>query len=177
MRLRTLVVTVIAVAAAIGFSTAVPASAQTACTVTGVGGTYVPTAATISLSLGQVAPGAQIQVTGRCCAANSLVTLDFRPEPVVVLGTTQTDVSGNFATTVTIPTNATPGSHTIVASGTNCNATAAVNVLGATLTQGPTGALPRTGNSFTIPFAIAGLMLVLIGASAVAATRRKRTAA
>lgn len=181
MRVRSLLITLAALAAVLGV-TSRPATAQTACPSTS---RYVPGAASLSLSASQVAAGGAVVVSGRCCVPNSTVGIEFQSAPVS-LGTVQTGPDGGFSTTVKIPANATPGPHSIVAFGAGCNVSAAVNVLGATLERTPGGAnlprtgganLPRTGGVSTIPFAIAGLLLVVIGVFTVLAARRKRTAA
>ena len=84
-----------------------------------------------------------------------------------------------LSTTVTVPTNAAPGPHTITAVGTDpagrprqLNAT--VSVLGVQVTRGLD--LARTGSSSTMPAAIAGVVLVAVGSAAIVAARRRRTA-
>lgn len=172
MRVRSLLVAMVAVAAALG-TTVIPATAQTAC-VSGSGSQYPPTAPSLQLSASSVLPGAQIQITGNCGAANGVVNLEFRSVPVA-LGSAMTNAQGTFSRSVTIPADATPGQHTIVATGAGFDISAAVNVLSSPA-SGSTN-LPRTGAGHTVQLVIAGLALVLIGVFAVRTTRRKRTAA
>lgn len=178
MRVRYLVLAFVALAAALGVTSS-PASAQTT-PCTGVAGTqYPPAAPSLSVSQTSVAPGTVIQVTGRCCPPNSLVTLTFTPGNVP-LGTAQADADGSYSASVAIPPGAAPGTGTITATAPGCSASTTVSVLGETITRNPTTGgtgLPRTGGASTIPSGIAGLGLVIVGLLTVAATRRKRAAA
>lgn len=181
MRVRYLVLAFVALAAALGVASS-PASAQTT-TCTGVAGTqYPPTAPSLSVSQTQVAPGGVVQVTGRCCPPNSIVTLTYSPGNVP-LGTAQAGADGSFSANVAVPPTAAPGTGTITATSPGCSASVNVAVvLGETLNRGGTGGtgggpLPRTGGASTIPSGIAGVMLILVGLMTVAATRRKRAGA
>ena len=172
MTRRFLVVTLVAVAGALGVA-GPPAQAQTAagsCAPTS--GQYPPTA-TLSIQLGatSVLPGASLTVSGTCFTPNSVVALEFLPGPAV-LGSAATNAVGSFSRVVTIPADATPGAHTIVATDGRFTQSATVIVLAT-----GDGRLPRTGAAFTIPFSLAGAGLVTVGTLAVLAARRKRAAA
>jgi alpha-L-fucosidase len=84
----------------------------------------------------------------------------------VHLGTFTTDATGAFTATVTIPVDATPGTHTIVLTGTARNGEPATVNLALTVRD---STLPRTGSS-PFPFARFGLALlgsgVLLGSGA-----------
>ncbi|MBW3557406.1 MAG: hypothetical protein KY454_10785 [Actinobacteria bacterium] len=122
-----------------------------------------------------VRPGEPITVTGGGFASNSNVTIRF---DTAVLGTTVTRDNGTFTTTVTIPANASPGSHTLTAVGTAPNGatrrlTSTIEVLGVAAARG--GTLPRTGLASTLPLALGGVGLLGIGTLAVVAARRRRS--
>lgn len=98
------------------------------------------------------------------------------------LGSATVDGAGGFSLAVTIPSDISLGAHTITASGTGANglpanASAAVTVVGVEGGGvGATGPLPRTGTASTALLTAAGVGLVLIGAFATTAARRRRTA-
>ena len=171
MRQRFLVVALLGLTAALGL-TVPAASAQSGCPAT-ASNPYPPTSASVQLSSTEVAPGAQITVSGTCFTPNSVVGLEFQSAPVS-LGAAQTNAAGSFSRTVTIPADATPGRHTIVASDGRFTQTATLNVLGG---GGDGGGLPRTGAAFTVPFGLGGTGLIVVGTLAVLAARRKRAAA
>lgn len=172
MRVRLLLVTFLASAAVLAGGGGPAAGQTTACPPTAQ---YPPSALGLQLSKTEVTRGESIQITGTCFLANTVVSIEFLPGPVS-LGSAQTNAQGTFARTVTIPADATPGAHTIVASDGTNRLTATVSVLGITITRGDTSGLPRTGAAFTIPFGIAGVALIAVGTLAVLATRRKRAA-
>ncbi len=134
---------------------------------------YPPAAQAQQLSSSQVRPGEPITVTGSGFAPSSTVTISFDTQ---VLGRTVARTDGVFTTTVTIPANATPGTHTIASSGINPDGTprrltSTVTVLGATANRG--GTLPRTGIAGSLPLAVAGTLLIGVGTVAVRAARRR----
>lgn len=133
---------------------------------------------TLQTNKTEVRPGEPITVSGEGFAPNTTVTITF--DDAVVLGTTQTRPDGTFSTTVTIPANASPGTHTITATGTAANGgtrrlTTTVRVLG-TAAAAPGGTLPRTGTGITAPLAASAGLLIAAGVVAVTATRRRRLA-
>lgn len=139
---------------------------------------YPPSACGLALGRSQVRPGEALSVSGGGFRPNSAVTIVFRSAPVT-LGSATTDASGAFTTTVTIPADATPGTHTIAATGVNPNGTprelaSTITVLGAETARG--GTLPRTGASMAVPVGISGAALVAVGSLAVLAARRRRAA-
>jgi LPXTG-motif cell wall-anchored protein len=123
----------------------------------------------------QVNPGDAVTITGTGCPAGSTVAITFDDQNV---GSTQTRADGTFSATVTVPANATAGSHTIaatcvLANGATRRQTVTVTVLGAATRA---GALPRTGTDLVPVLSVGALALIGIGGVAILAARRKRTA-
>lgn len=178
MRIRSVFVAIAATFALVGV--AVPtASAQAPCP----SGQYPPNATALQLSSSAVFPGDQVLVTGVCFTANATIGLEFRSTPSS-LGSAQTDGAGSFSRTITVPSNASVGVHSIVAIDNRREVSASINVLARTggggtapVAGGGGTALPRTGPGFAIPAAIAALALILLGTMAIMASKRKRAAA
>lgn len=145
------------------------ASAQTTTTVQ-----YPAEAATLQTNRTEARPGESITITGTGCPAGGNVTITFDNQPA---GSTTANANGGFSASVTVPSNASVGSHTITATcvlgnGTTRRQTATVSVLGAA----QAGMLPRTGTGLTTPLAASAALLIGAGSVAVVATRRRRTA-
>ncbi len=142
-----------------------PASAQ-----------YPPTAtASIFLSDQTVFPGQRIVVSGEGWQARSQVTITFRSRPRV-LATASVNRDGEFSTDVTIPGDASPGAHTVAASGVEADGspvtvTATLEVVSA----GGAGGLAATGGSPVRQVVLATLLIVL-GAAVVILSRRRPVA-
>lgn len=66
------------------------------------------------------AGGQPITITGSGWVPGETITLTLHSDPMV-LGTTTADASGDWSVTVTIPTSATCGEHTITATGSATN--------------------------------------------------------
>ena len=136
---------------------------------------YPPQQEGIQTSDSTVSPGQPITVAG-CCIAGE-VTITF--ESVVLGTTTASPADGSFSVQVTIPADASPGTHTITASGQAFDGSGPV-VYSTTVTvsgaAAPTGAgLPRTGSSSTIPLTRVAIMLVVVGSAFVIGARRRST--
>lgn len=178
MRLRLLLSPFVALLPVLALSGA-PASAQASpCAPGGPTAQYPPSACGLALGKTEVRPGESLSVSGAGYRANSTVSLEFRSAPSS-LGSAQAGAGGAFSTSVTIPADATPGAHTIAATGVDASGaarelTGTVTVLGAVATRG--GDLPRTGASFALPAGLAGAVLLAVGSVAVLASRRRRTA-
>lgn len=164
-----------------------PAGAQTCPS------TYTPsTCVAVTLSASIVAPGGTITITGGGFLAFSIIVITFHTTPVT-LATVRADANGNFSVTVTIPASATPGSHFIEASGTGANGqpltlTTPITIASvvpvstnnqSTQTQASqsrptstTGQLPFTGTDLALTVGTGGV-LVVAGAAAIAASRRR----
>lgn len=142
---------------------------------------YPPGAPTMTLSTNVSAAGGPIGVKGTGLLANTVCTLHFQPGNVA-LGTVTTTSSGTFSTTVTIPSSASPGTHSITANCTAANGkavvlTSAITVTSTvTTTTAPSGGLPFTGSNVALPIGIAIALLGIGSFSLIYARRRPRTA-
>lgn len=172
---RTLAVVAVATAGILALLTG-PASAQVP------PATYQPNA-TQTLSATVVTPGQVITVSGTGCPANSKVSTRFDTTPV---GSTVADSMGSYTERVTIPTNATVGTHTIVSTCGSVVLSSTITVRAAstggtggttTGTTGTTGGtLPRTGAN-SRPLVNMGLGLLAVGGLFLVVARKKRSAA
>jgi hypothetical protein len=90
----------------LGVALAAPAAAQQ----------YPPSEEALAISTSDASPGEPVTVAGDGFAAGSDVTITFESTPVVV-GTARADATGRFTTQVRIPLDATPGMHTLRATG------------------------------------------------------------
>jgi LPXTG-motif cell wall-anchored protein len=102
------------------------------------------------------------------------VTLDFFSQPTRVASATA-GADGGFEATFTVPASAAAGEHTVEATGVDPAGqplvlSANVRVIG----DGGGAGLPRTGSSSSAPLTAAGVGLVVLGAGAVFAARRRR---
>ena len=115
---------------------------------------YPPTSGELAISASVVAPGELVTVSGDGFAAGATVTITFESAPVVI-GIVQADASGRFTADVRVPLDATPGVHTIRATGAAAGGgtrvlTARVTVAapgpaGAAASPPPAGAAADTG--------------------------------
>jgi hypothetical protein len=77
---------------------------------------YPPSSETLSVSTSVAVPGEPITVSGSGYAPGTTVTITFESTPRVI-GVLQADASGRFTAQVVVPADATPGMHTIRATG------------------------------------------------------------
>ena len=127
-------------------------------------------------------PGQSIVVTGCCFEGTVVVAIESVPE---VLGQATAGDDGTFSLTVTIPTDAPLGDHSITATGQALNEstllklstpiTVVAAAAGGGAGTGAKGDLPRTGES-TLPLVQLGGILVLAGAGMALAVRSRRDA-
>lgn len=119
-----------------------------------------------------VSQGGQVTISGQGCAANQTVEFSINGQ---VIGTTVTDANGNFTVTITLPSNITPGTYTIIGTCGNITMSNTITVTGGgNAGSGNTGTTPVTGSGLTEPLARAGIALVLVGGLALAVSRRRR---
>ena len=125
-----------------------------------------------------VVRGETVDVAGHGCEPGATVTVTF--DDGTVLGTFTADANGDFVTTITVPADATIGTHLITATCGDLQQFLNVNVLGESVdntTPGvSSGTLPRTGSSNTGPLVGIGAAAVVLGAAFVYGSRRPRTA-
>lgn len=161
---------------------------------------YPPGTFFLSLSATTVVPGQTITATGRLTPGATSVSFAFFSDEDD-LGDEAPDEDGNFSASLTIPSNATAGEHTItatdntgrsvssgvtvVAAGAGgagaggagaggagaAGAGAGVTGVGAT---GATGGLPRTGDDLGVPLLRVGAVLLALGGLLVFMTRSRR---
>ena len=119
------------------------------------------------------APGQTITATGSGYGSNASVTITMESQPVT-LKTTTANAAGQLNTQITIPSNTTPGQHTLRATGRSSDG--GTLVLSASIVVGrDAGTLPRTGP--TSPIGLAGIGLLLAAAGALVALMRSRKVA
>jgi hypothetical protein len=112
-----------------------------------------------------VAPGGTTVFSGGGFGANQSLALELQSTPQS-LGSTTSDGNGSFSVTVTIPANATPGSHSLVARGAGAGGGTREVVAGITVT----GTLPATGSEIA-ELSLLGVATVALG-RAVSGIRR-----
>lgn len=127
----------------------------------------------LSTSVGQVAAGSVVRVSGGGFAPGAAVTVTLQPN-VTTLGTFQASPSGLFAGSVEIPAATAPGTHTIDATGPGAEGgdlvlSKTITVLGAGSTS-----LPLTGAD-SVALLLIGGTAIAAGSGTVLASRRRRT--
>jgi len=147
---------------------------------------YPPNRCSLALSVSAAVPGQTIVAGSANCspgfAAGATVEITLEPDPMH-LDTVTADANGQFSTPVTIPGGATPGAHTVVATGRAANgSTPAINA-GLTIMSGTAGAraggaggaLAFTGSD-SLPLVWIALALLTVGTAFVLAVRRRAQA-
>lgn len=134
---------------------------------------YPPSVANLTVSDSTPGAGQQVSVTGSGFAPGANVVITFESTPVT-LATVVADAAGAFTTVVTIPANATPGTHTINATGTGAGG--GILVLSAQVTVGGTsgGTLAKTGGNGILPLLLVAAGLVLVGGVLIVSVRRRQ---
>jgi hypothetical protein len=136
---------------------------------------YPPSGDTISIGSTTLSPGESTTLSGTGADAGAVITASFFSQPAG-LGSTTADAAGAWSMGITIPSNATPGAHTITATGAGYSASITVTIVGAAApaAQPVSGAIAFTGSD-TLPLVSAGTGLLIVGfAFAFAARRRLR---
>ncbi len=151
---------------------------------------YPPSSAGLVTSTSAASPGEEITISGSGFAPNSEITITFESVPVV-LAVVRADAAGQFTARVRVPVDATPGMHTLRATGVDPQGrprvvTATVNVAGgqaggagttgsggAGAQPGRSGPLARTGSSSPVPVSIAAMALITAGALLLLQVRRE----
>lgn len=143
----------------------------------------------LRLSASVVVAGDSVGVAGSGFASRSSVRMALGAASV---GTASAGPDGSFSRQVTVPATTEPGTYRMTATGPS--ASGGTQVLGAFLTvagagapaagapaagapaggRQPTGALPRTGGSDSVPLVVLGALLVAVGSAAVVTARRRR---
>lgn len=135
-----------------------------------------PGAGALTVTPTTLTAGQSFTASGTGFAPGSAVTITFASDPVVLANIT-TDAVGSFTATLTVPANASPGTHTVSASGKASDNSA--RILSTTVTvvaTAGTGAKPlvRTGPSNIGPMIMWGILLIAVGFVVVVAVRRNQ---
>jgi hypothetical protein len=139
---------------------------------------YPPGECNLQLSSGSVARGESVAVTGTGFAPGEVVALRLEPG-AHALGTVTADSVGRFTQSVTVPSNASLGGSTVLATSASRELSAALEVTAAadTSRSAPASArasvLSRTGAEIAAT-ALAGLLLIAVGIVGVMVGRRRR---
>ena len=148
-------------ATALGLWAAAPAAAQ-----------YNPPTAGVDDS--NPSPGGTTTVSGANWCPGSTVDIFFDGNKIA---TAQVDSNGHFSKEITIPSNASPGQHTITVTGLDfqCEEVRSVNI---TITIGGAGGagLAFTGANISVGAVILAA-LVIVGLAALTAGRRRKATA
>jgi LPXTG-motif cell wall-anchored protein len=153
---------------------------------TGVGAQelYPAHAGPLTESVGTIPVGGSLQVSGSGYAPGATVTITLESTPVT-LTATKANGAGAFQTSVVIPASTAPGAHKIVATGEapdggTLTLTGDLTVTSAVAAIPPSaapaaapGALPHTGSA-PLPFALIGVVFVMLGIAII--TWRRRSA-
>jgi hypothetical protein len=154
---------VVALAAMVLFLGAAAAGAQE----------YPPADDTVTVSDTTVEPGQPVTLSARVFQSGSTVTFTFFSAPVV-LGTATANSSGVATLTATIPSNATPGTHRIEATGTGADGQPLTVVINITVLGAAGSGLPTTGSGSTAPLTqLAAAALAGGGLLVLLANRRR----
>ena len=121
------------------------------------------------------APGQTITATGSGYGGNASVTITMESQPVT-LKTTTANAAGQLNTQITIPSNATPGNHTLRATGRSSDGGTLVLSASIVVSGASQAALPRTGPTSAVGLAGIGLLLAATGALIFLMRSRRVTA-
>jgi hypothetical protein len=146
---------------------------------------YPPNGCSLALSVSAANPGQTIVAGSANCspgfAAGATVEITLESDPVH-LATVTAGADGQFSTPVTIPEDAKPGSHTVVATGQGANGSTLTISAGLTVAsgtagaaEGAAGALAFTGSD-SLPLVWIALALLTVGTAFVLAVRRRAQA-
>ena len=129
---------------------------------------YPPASGNLTVEITAEAPGGAVHVSGTGCTAGSTVDLSFDTSSA---GTANATNAGAFTATVTVPSSASTGTHTITS---QCpSASGGFRVLAARVTVSRT--LPRTGSNAVVPLLMVSAGLLGVGAVLVATLRTRRS--
>jgi hypothetical protein len=144
---------------------------------------YPPTGAcSLNLDSAVVTRGQSIAVQVPACSGGYVgmgpVDITFASKPVT-LATVTTDETGAFTARVTIPRDASPGPHTISATGRRADGSTLVLTRTVTVAGkdgvASAGSLPFTGSSNALPAIWIALAVLVVGAALVIGARRRAT--
>ena len=157
---------------------AVASATKPPCAPHGHHNVYPPGLCKAQTSASSIAPGHTLTVSGNEFGPGEAVAIDLH-STTTHLATVMASALGAASARVTIPDATTPGAHTITMTGqrTGSVMTANMTVARADAARPASTAksgLPFSGSSAAIPLASAGTTMVIGGAVALAAVRRRR---
>lgn len=135
---------------------------------------YPPDAPSVAVSDTTVVAGETITVSSSGWLPGSDVTVTFLTTSEV-LGTAEVGADGAFQTRVTIPSDASPGVHTLRVTGTGADGEPASVDIRITV-EAVAAALPVTGLNLTVG-TVLSTVLIAAGVTALLISRRRRTSA
>ncbi|GEM_PF-6348206 len=161
-------------------------SANTAIVVTGTNDPVAPNSGTtdpVVTTSSSPGPGGSLTVTGNNFRAGEEITVELYSDPVAV-GQTNADSTGSFSIVVTIPTDVTPGSHSIVANGSSGDSANTAIVVTGTIVSvtakivpaASKSGLPLTGANIAMVSEV-GVLAMALGGMLIVSTRRPRRTA
>ena len=162
-------------------------SANTAIVVTGTNDPVAPNSGTtepVVTTSSSPGPGGSLTVTGNNYrAGEDDLTVELYSDPVAV-GQTNADSTGSFSIVVTIPTDVTPGSHSIVANGSSGDSANTAIVVTGTIVSvtakivpaASKSELPLTGANIAMVSEV-GVLAMALGGMLIVSTRRPRRTA
>ena len=119
-----------------------------------------------------VTPGQTITVSGSGYGSNAQVTITMESQPVT-LKTTNANTSGQLVTQITIPSNTTPGTHTLRAIGRSSDG-GTLTLAASIVVSGAAAGLPRTGATSAVGLTAIGFLLAAVGGCAAAVKSRRK---
>ncbi|MEV5071151.1 hypothetical protein MRBLMI12_002771 [Microbacterium sp. LMI12-1-1.1] len=126
--------------------------------------------ATIALSTATLTPGASFELTGEGFTPGETVEVTLHSDPIAV-GALTVDAAGAITGSLKLPASAPVGDHTIVAAGASSGLTASADVTVKAAAPAAAG-LAVTGGGIATGVAIAGAVLLALGAAIVILRRR-----
>jgi hypothetical protein len=139
---------------------------------------YGPNAPTVTASASSVGAGGSLTVSGDGFTPNSSVMVTLHSSPVT-LAVTTADPTGAFSVVVTIPSDTTPGTHTILATDPNGDSASTLLVVTGTAVAVGTAAtpsLPFTGADIAALSGVGAIAMALGGMLILTSRRRRRVA-
>jgi hypothetical protein len=142
---------------------------------------YGPNAPSLATDPSTVCLGAAFAVSGANLTPTESITLALDTSSPVTLGTANTDPTGAFLTTVTLPSNTTPGTYSVTATGgagdSSTSVVTAKNCAGGiAFTAASTGGLAFTGADIAAIASVGAIALALGGMLVLTGRRRRSTA-
>ena len=136
---------------------------------------YGPNAATVTTSVTSIGAGGSLTVSGSNFAPDSTITITLHSDPVV-LTTTSANSAGSFSVGVTIPSNTTPGTHTILATDTSGDSASTMVVVTGTVPVAASSGLAFTGADIAALSGVGAIAMALGGMLILTGRRRRRVA-